>query len=305
MIFVDGRRRRGAPACRAQSVSRLAGVSVRVGTRPHGKGSLAGSHALSGQAASISTVATAAAQMKRHQAEAVASALSTVPDVVALAIFGSVARGRAKATSDIDMLVLTTNEELTAGVMRGTLPSRLHALPISLYCHTPHGFQRYMHRWPRFAAHLRQEAEVVYDPRQVLSELFALNIPVSTAQELKSQRQQLDDYMHVERFGGRLLFPLAHLYRIGRTVAFVRLAEAGHLVFDRDVAFEKLASIEPKLRWSVEAVAALAPFYERVRADDPQVSIPFSPVGESAERRFLEARAAIEEMIEFQLRANV
>src|SRR5947209_18172916 len=178
---------------------------------------------------SMRSMSNAAGQEKLDQAEAASKALAAVRGVAGVLVFGSVARGQANAASDIDLLVLGTDHDLTPATLRNRLPNALQAAPISLSCHTPEGLEQYLRKWSRFATHLRREGRILYDPKGELERLLSMDIPVSTALEIEAQRRHLANYEHAERFGGRFLFPLAHLYRIGRATVFAILAKSGRL----------------------------------------------------------------------------
>jgi hypothetical protein len=123
-------------------------------------------------------------------------------------------------------------------------------------------------------------------------------VPVSTTEELAAQRRHLANYEHAERFGGRFLFPLAHLYRIGRAAIYARLAEMGTLEFNRERAFGAITELNPKWAPDVAAIEELAPFAELSRHPDAaSSSLPFQPVGPHAEARFLRAREAVARIV--------
>jgi predicted nucleotidyltransferase len=241
----------------------------------------------------MDAMSTTADLEKRDQAEAASRALAAVPGVTSVVIFGSVARGQATENSDIDLIVLGTDDHLTPSALRRSLPAALQAAPISLSYHTANSLEQYLRRWSRFAVHLRREGRILYDPNGELRRLLSVDIPVSTMQELRAQRRHLANYQHVERFGGRLLFPLAHLYRIGRATVYAILAEGGTLEFDRKEAFRAIAELHPAWAPDIAAISELAPFYERVRSRSSASPLPFEPIGHQAEARFVHAREAI------------
>jgi len=246
----------------------------------------------------MSAMATKAAQEKRDQAEAASRALAVVPGVISVAIFGSVARGRASPDSDIDLIVLGTDDRLTPSALRKRLPVVLQDAPISLSYHTISSLEKHLHRWTRFGAHLRREGQILHDPKGELQRLLSVEIPISTAQELDAQRRHLANYQHVARFGGHFLFPLAHIYRIGRATAYAILAEDEILEFDREEAFRTFVRLHPDRAADIAAIAELAPFYKLVRTGS-FVPLPFEPVGRGAEARFVRARDAVARLVAF------
>lgn len=233
---------------------------------------------------SMSVMSGAVLAEKRDQAKAASEALAAVPGIEGVCVFGSVARGQADVGSDIDLLVVGTDERFSPSILRSRLPTELQVARISLTYHTTESLDRYLHRWSRFGAHLRQEGWILHDARGELRRALAADIPVSTTEELAVQRRRLANYVHLERFGGRFLFPLAHLHRIGRTVVFAILAEHGILEFDRGRAFKALSKLYPDRTADVATIARLVPFYERVtRRTGDDSSLPFDPVGCDAE----------------------
>ncbi|MGQ0779394.1 MAG: nucleotidyltransferase domain-containing protein [Pseudonocardiales bacterium] len=240
-------------------------------------------------------MSTTVAAEKRDQAKAASEALAAVPRVEGVCVFGSVARGRADVGSDIDLLVLGTDERLTSSTLLRQLPAELRVARISIFYHTADSLDRYLHRWSRFGAHLRQESWILYDPHGELRRVLATDIPVATTEELAAQRRHLTNYAHLDRFGGRFLFPLTHLYRIGRTVAFAILAERGTLEFDRGRAFRAIAELYPDRAADVATIARLAPFYERVTRRPSDGLLPFDPVG--CEGEVIRARDAITRLL--------
>lgn len=234
---------------------------------------------------------------KRAQASAACQILARVPGVTSVALFGSVARGDAKPQSDIDLIVLGTSEDLTSSGLRHQLPFELSDADISISYYTPESLDDYLRRWSRFGAHLRLEGRILHDTDGRLEGILAEERPISTDHEFATQRQHLQRYEHVDRFGGRLLFPLAHLYRIGRAAAFAAIAKTGHLEFDRREAFQLAVMLYPHLEPEFAAITELDPFYELVRAPDFSIDLPFEPIGSEAERRFVHARDCVARVV--------
>jgi hypothetical protein len=164
-------------------------------------------------------------------------------------------------------------------------------VPIALVYHTEANLPRYLRRWSRFAAHLRQEAVILHDDGNRLRHILSVDTAVSTEIEVAVQRRHLANYNHLERFGGRYLFPLAKLHRIGRAVTFALLAEEGVLEFDRHRAFATLERLHPDRAADVDAVERLEPFAERVTLHGGGTPLPFDPVGCTDE--VLHAREAV------------
>lgn len=245
-------------------------------------------------------MSSSAALEKRTQARAASRLLADVPGVQSVALFGSVARGDAESTSDIDLIVLGDSDELTSSELRRRLSPALAGVDISVSYHTPASLLSYLKRWSRFGAHLRLESTILYDQDGVLGQILASDRPIDTRYELASQARNLARFEHVERFGGRFLFPLAHLYRIGRAATFAAIANKGQLEFDRRQALRIAADLYPGLEPDFRVIAGLEPFYERVRSPEGvgASDLPFDPAGPAAERHFIDARASVARIIE-------
>jgi predicted nucleotidyltransferase len=217
------------------------------------------------------------------------------PSLLGICLFGSVARGTAGPRSDIDLLVLTSDPAPTVSQLRQRLPAHLQDVPLSLASHTPESLERYLERWPRFAAHLRREGKVLFDRGGALTSLLAREVPMSTHAELRAQRRHLSNYEEPERFGDRFLFALASLYRIGRAVTFALLAESGVLTFDAERAFDELSELRPERAQDVQAVRRLKPFYDVVTRRGSVSDVPFPPMGCADE--VVAAREAVARLI--------
>jgi predicted nucleotidyltransferase len=201
---------------------------------------------------------------------------ASVPGLDGICLYGSVARGEEHEGSDIDLLVLGKNPQLTPSRLRKHLPDDLRDARVMFAYHTPDTLEAYLHRWSRFGAHVRREGEILFDPDGRLRGVLEEDIPVSSREELAAQLRHLENYNDLKRFGGHFMLPLAHLYSIGRTVVFALLAERGVLEFDQTRAMLRLAREMPEASDDVRTVARLRPFQERVsrRSRRP---LPFSP----------------------------
>lgn len=227
---------------------------------------------------------------------------ASVPGVNAICLYGSVARGEEREGSDIDLLVVGSDPTLTASELRKRLPGKLREEPVALAYHTPQSLGAYLHRWSRFAAHVRREGEVLFDSGGWLQQALAEEIPISTRDELAAQERHLENYDDLKRFGGYFLLPLAHLYSIGRGVIFALLAERGHLEFDQERAMSYLEGEAPEATEEIRLVARLRPFRERV-ARRGAGQLPFSP--RDCEAEVARARDAIRGLIGLSQQARV
>lgn len=230
----------------------------------------------------------------RALAKTASDSLMAAPGVLGICVFGSVARGKADANSDIDLLVLGKSDRMRPSELYSYLPDNLRQGSVSISYFTPRSLDEYLRNWSRFAAHLRQEGRVLHDNGGKLREALNREIPVSTEGEAARQLRRLRGLGHADRFGMHFFFPLAQLYRIGRTLTYDRLATHDILEFDQKVAFETLAKTEPALADNLALIARLAPFFERARNRESSNDLPFDPVGKQAKAEFMQAHAAVE-----------
>ncbi|MFI4990320.1 MAG: nucleotidyltransferase domain-containing protein [Solirubrobacterales bacterium] len=227
---------------------------------------------------------------------------ASVPGLDGICLYGSVARGEEHEGSDIDLLVLGRDPELTPSQLRKQLPDDLREARVMFAYYTPATLDSYLHRWSRFGAHVRREGEILFDPDGRLRDVLEEDIPVSSREELEAQLRHLENYDDLRRFGGYFLLPLAHLYSIGRTVIFALLAERGVLEFDQTRATRLLEREVPTATDEIRAVARLRAFQERVsrRSRRP---LPFSP--RDCEDEVAHARDAVRSLIGLTQPADV
>jgi predicted nucleotidyltransferase len=231
-----------------------------------------------------------------REAERVSAHLaSTVPTVEAVCLFGSVSRGDEHGGSDIDLLVLGRDPEITAAALRGGLPAMLDGGRVSVAYHTPETLERHLSRWSRFGVHLKAEGEILFDRHGLLRDALEVEGDVSTYEELRLQLLRLRSFDHLERFGGRYLFALAHLYGIGRAVVFALLAERGVFEFNQAQAFTRLADLAPEHVVEIERIAKLRPFAELTTGHE-QSALPFGFL-DGADKQVAAARDAIRGLV--------
>lgn len=238
---------------------------------------------------------------KRGATDALAEILGKRADVDAVAVYGSVARRTAVASSDIDLLVVA-QRPISPCQLISELPVEHQRPDLSLSVFTWETLRTHLQAWSRFAIHLQRESLVLHDSTGGLKTLLLREINVSVTHELAAQQRRLQNFRHLDRFEGRLLFPLAHMYGIGRTIVFARLAQYGQFEFERSNAFAYLKSLDDELTVDLEEIEGLAPFYESVRHPEVDVSLPYDPVGEEATVFATRARGAIERLLRVAVR---
>lgn len=211
------------------------------------------------------------------------AALRTSPDVLAICLIGSVARGDARRDSDVDLLVVATQ---STRALRAIVPPSMSSDTLSLIRKTPVQLHDLAARGSLFLAHVRTEGRVVHDPGGILASAFAAaeGVPLDIEGEIRRRRASLRHYRHLDRFGGNYLFALAHLYGIAKGLAMARCAEIGRTTFVKADALARLADARPALRSDIEFIQSLRPFYDVTRGHSVD-TFPFAHEGASQEAR--------------------
>jgi hypothetical protein len=203
-------------------------------------------------------------EAKREEAELNARRLADgVDGVEGVLLFGSVARGDAEATSDIDLMVVSRSP-LPGQTLRSALGGEAGAL----VCHTWESFRQARRDDWSFFVHLREEGRRLHDPHgRLAEELRAVRRPRPDAlrSALERERDLLGRYDDLERFAGRYHFALARAFTAGRYVCMLDNTAAGTCAFSREEAFDLYARRYPGVKGDVERVRALWPFLARAQ----------------------------------------
>ncbi|HLM86330.1 MAG TPA: nucleotidyltransferase domain-containing protein [Solirubrobacteraceae bacterium] len=202
--------------------------------------------------------------------------VSSFPQISGVCLFGSVARGDAGPDSDLDLLVVGDDPKLTPSSIRRRLRLDDATPKVSIVYHTPATLGRYVRTGSRFLLHVQLEGEVLYDERGLLRDLQSLP-PVSAPvrAEVDGQLKRLTLYDDTDRYNGNFLFPLSHIYAIGKAIVMAILAENKIFEFNRDRAFEAFSARFPESSQEVAIVARLSPFY-RLASKGVEAELPFS-----------------------------
>lgn len=225
---------------------------------------------------------TAAAPLER--ARAIAVHFASQARVLGVAVFGSVARGSASPSSDIDLLVLVAKDGPSRLQLVSGLPSHLRGSRLTVLCYRPQDLSHLMEHETSFTAHLRKEARILVDPAGDLEALLTTSprdrVPVQD--ELKAELSQLDAYQNLDVFRGNYLFVLGRLYALGKAIVMLGLYADGDATFDRNEAFAEFCRRHPETASSIDIVRRLLPFYMYVmrRVEKP---FPF-PYRDSTEQ---------------------
>ncbi len=213
----------------------------------------------------------------REQAAGVtADLVSEFPQIRGVCLFGSVARGDSGPDSDLDLLVLGDDPKLTPSVIRRRLHLEEASPRVSIVYHTAETLDRYVKTGSRFLLHLQLEGDVLYDSSGFLNNLQhrpLLKAPVRA--EVDGQLERLSLYDNTDRYNGNFLFPLSHIYAIGKAIVMAILTENEIYEFNRDRAFDAFAARFPNSREEIETLRELSTFYTLVSKGIEQ-SLPFA-----------------------------
>ncbi|MGI8810692.1 MAG: nucleotidyltransferase domain-containing protein [Acidimicrobiales bacterium] len=231
---------------------------------------------------------------KLRQAQTAARVLASDKRVEAVVVFGSVARGTAKPSSDIDLLVVSVPSQLEPSVIRRRLAT-LDTVSIAIASRSYQQFADLMISGDSFACHLSAEALILHDRSGAITAALAASPTADLAREIAMHLRRLSSLERVEQFGGYFVFLYSRVYGIAKSIVMARLCASGTPVYDRDRAFATLARQHPELRDHLAVIHDLAPFYEATtRRSTAHLSDPYEgPGGESRAARALDAVRAI------------
>jgi hypothetical protein len=212
----------------------------------------------------VSRASSEATRSKRQLALDVSATLAAFADVDAVVLFGSVARGDAKPSSDIDLMVVADHEPDPIDLRR-RLPPDFRKGCLSLVCRSSHQFLKLLAQGDSFAAHLHREGVILHDRSQLVTDALSSPLPQGSADdELAKHLRRLRTLEDLRQFNGYFLFCYARLYGIAKSIVMVGLQRRGIPNFDRRQAFALFKSEHPAVEHEVDLVARLAPFYDVV-----------------------------------------
>ena len=208
-------------------------------------------------------------------ATTIAARLSSIPGVRGVAVFGSVARGTAQDSSDIDLLVLRDGTAPPRRELVARLPKSLRSR-LGLRCYDERELSKAMSLETPFGIDLRQEARILVDPDKRLRELFSAKPtrPLLVHAEVELEVARLDVFANLDVFRDHYLYVLARIYAIGKSVAMLGTCAAGVPTFDRQGAFAVMEAHPPRPCFRVVSRGATGTLLPPADAP-PLVSVAF------------------------------
>jgi predicted nucleotidyltransferase len=231
-------------------------------------------------------VTASATDLLRTHAHVIARHLAEAPAVEGVCLFGSVARGDAVETSDIDLLVVGADTELTPSKLLRTIPEQLRNLRLSLLYYSGDDLEALFASGASFVDHLRHEGEILYDERGTLSHVLEdeFSPSLNVADELESELARLEVYEDLAMFKDNFLFVLAQLYAIGKSIVMLGLVSEGASEYNREAAFAAFERRHADHADDLRRVARLRPFYALVTRRRSE-ALPFPYRGADGEAR--------------------
>jgi predicted nucleotidyltransferase len=207
-------------------------------------------------------------------ATALVQDLAELPGIEAVCLFGSAARGDLTPTSDVDLLILSSDgagDNVFNWRPRGPTTSR-----ITLANYTVSSLDRVLDRKATFGVHLRMEGKILFDRRRNLDRILAKRRSTTAVAkiEIADLRRSLAVFYDLGMFNGNFLICLGRLYSTGRSLAMANLMRGGQAEFNTDRAFAAFSAKWPSLKPDVAVVEQLRPFYLLVTGR-PRVPLPF------------------------------
>lgn len=192
-------------------------------------------------------------------------------DLIAVVVFGSAARGELAPSSDLDVLLVVTDDahlpEIASTLEQHEI-GRLSAQVMTLRSLLSEAI-----RHPSFVAHIIDEGVVTRHTAQWdkaikgLSELAFDR--AALAREVDVRKKDLCPFMHAERFQNSPITALSHLYGLARSIVIIRLLQEGVREYSWRRVFDRYAELRPELATDLGRVKELRQYYEytRDRAD--------------------------------------
>jgi predicted nucleotidyltransferase len=197
------------------------------------------------------------------------AAVETFPEVQAALVFGSVARSSADASSDIDILLATSDRVRVSDLVR-RLSTHCGLASVALSAKSWSRLAHLRDNGSLFFRHLQLEGKILEDDSERLAELLAppiVNVDVKAHRSTLARSLSL--YNDVQRLGGFHLFALSHIYVLGKRAAQLCLQEAGRDIYDPERVFDEVANLHPEIASELGVIPQLRPLHAVARGTSP------------------------------------
>lgn len=211
-------------------------------------------------------------------------------------LFGSMARNDVDDTSDIDLL-LVTSQKLRRREVKKMIPksllSKKKQLILSIYSEAE--FSSAYEKGALFFAHLFNEGKVLYDDgfyKQLSLKPFN---PSKRTMEMTIRilKQKLEVTNDLRKFNNLFIGVLADFFSIFKNLTYTLLAMEGQFIFNKKKAFSMLAEKYPNYMKEIRRLCSLEAFFLR-NAKGISKPLPFSPY---CEEKVIEMREQIEKLL--------
>lgn len=213
-------------------------------------------------------------------------------------LFGSVARNDIDDTSDIDLLLVTSQKlrrrEVEKMIPRSLLPKERQ---ISLSIYSEAEFSSTYEEGALFFAHLFKEGKVLYDDgfhKQLRARKPFNPSKRKMKMAIKILKQKLEVANDLRKFNNLFVGVLADFFSISKNLAYTLLAMNGQFIFNKKKAFSMLAEKYPNNREEILKLYSLEPFFLR-NAKGISKPLPFSPY--NCEEKVIEMREYIKKLL--------
>jgi predicted nucleotidyltransferase len=196
-----------------------------------------------------------------------AERLARLDHVCSVCVLGSIARGDAGPSSDIDLLALVDAREHVPGV-RSRMPRRVRDRKVQTKVVDEVRLNEILEGRSTFAVHVLREAVILHDEGRRLERLrgtWSPDAPVRADPAMLHQR--LEPYDDLDWCQGLYLYCLADCYSVGRAASYVLLSQRGVFEFSPRKALLRVAAEYPELREVARRIARLRPFFLLVERD--------------------------------------
>lgn len=213
-------------------------------------------------------------------------------------LFGSVARNDIDDTSDIDLLLVTSQKlrrrEVEKMIPKSLLPKERQ---ISLSIYSEAEFSSTYEEGALFFAHLFKEGKVLYDDgfhKQLRARKPFNPSKRKMKMAIKILKQKLEVANDLRKFNNLFVGVLADFFSISKNLAYTLLAMNGQFIFNKKKAFSMLAEKYPNNREEILKLYSLEPFFLR-NAKGISKPLPFSPY--NCEEKVIEMREYIKKLL--------